>query len=281
MSHFSGFVILTPDYAKKHNMDESLEKYSENLKVPEYSTGAVSNIDKVAFILYAKKEEGFKPNEYDFFEKVYNNLLKHGRIKPQPENDGFTRYGYLRNVLTHEELNDAHIETFNETYPGLIDEFDTLYGKYGNDWNNGRWRFNYISNQWEEYSEYNPNSKWDWYDVGGRWNNSIKTKDGRFVNECKFGEMDLTDFTDDDYETEPAKNLFGEEYRKLKDNVMWHYTISNMPFCIVIDGEWFEKGKMGWFGISHDDNENWDMDANDLLKNIPEDSELYLVDFHI
>ena len=50
MSHFSGFVILTPDYAKKHNMDESLEKYSEDLKVPEYSTGAVSNIDKVISI---------------------------------------------------------------------------------------------------------------------------------------------------------------------------------------------------------------------------------------
>jgi hypothetical protein len=38
---------------------------------------------------------------------------------------------------------------------------------------------------------------------------------------------------------------------------------------------------MGWWGISHDDNENWDIDANNLLKNIPEDSDVYLVDFHI
>lgn len=281
MSHFSGFVILTPGYAKSHNMDESLEKYSENLKVPEYCCGPVSNIDKVHFLLYniGNNDEYGKRRDY-FEDKLYDYLLKIGKIEPMPQ-DSNKKYQYIRDALTSEERNDAYIVVLNETYPGLIDKFDAMYKEHGEGWNNNAWRFSYLSKQWEEYSRYNQNSKWDWYQVGGRWNECIKTKNGKFVNECKFGDIDLTDFTDDDYEKEPAKDIFGEEYRKLKDEVEWHHTISNMPFCIVIDGEWFERGKMGWFGISCDNNENWEKDANKLLENIPEDSDVYLVDFHI
>lgn len=28
---------------------------------------------------------------------------------------------------------------------------------------------------------FNPNAEWDWFEIGGRWNNSIKTKSGVFV----------------------------------------------------------------------------------------------------
>ncbi len=38
----------------------------------------------------------------------------------------------------------------------------------------------------------NPNAKWDWYQEGGRWNNSIKTKSGVFCNSCKISEIDFT-----------------------------------------------------------------------------------------
>ena len=32
-------------------------------------------------------------------------------------------------------------------------------------------------------SIYNPNSKWDWYTIGGRWNNYLKTLSGEATNE--------------------------------------------------------------------------------------------------
>jgi len=41
-------------------------------------------------------------------------------------------------------------------------------------------------------STYNPNSKWDWYSVGGRWDNFLKTKNGEYVNECLVKDLDLT-----------------------------------------------------------------------------------------
>lgn len=39
---------------------------------------------------------------------------------------------------------------------------------------------------------FNPNAEWDWFEIGGRWNNSIKTKSGVFCNSCKIGEIDFT-----------------------------------------------------------------------------------------
>jgi hypothetical protein len=37
----------------------------------------------------------------------------------------------------------------------------------------------------------NPNAKWDWYVVGGRWSGLLPTKDGRRVDEATKGEIDL------------------------------------------------------------------------------------------
>lgn len=56
--------------------------------------------------------------------------------------------------------------------------FDELYSKYGTDWNGDIWRKN-ENNVWVEYSTYNPDSKWDWYQLGGRWNDFLKLKKGK------------------------------------------------------------------------------------------------------
>lgn len=36
----------------------------------------------------------------------------------------------------------------------------------------------------------NPNDRWDWYEVGGRWEGYIRTKDGRDVNQARIGDID-------------------------------------------------------------------------------------------
>ncbi len=46
--------------------------------------------------------------------------------------------------------------------------FESCYKKYGEDWNGNRWRKG-EDGVWREYSTYNPNAKWDWYVLGGRW----------------------------------------------------------------------------------------------------------------
>lgn len=75
-------------------------------------------------------------------------------------------------------------------------------------------------------STYNPNSKWDWYDIGGRWNKYLKTKNGRQVNTAYVDEIDW-------------KDIF--------------------PFAFITpDGEWHERGEMGWWACVSNEKEETD-----------------------
>lgn len=53
--------------------------------------------------------------------------------------------------------------------------FDELYEKNGEDWNDSVWKKD-DEGVWGEFTTYNPNSKWDWYQLGGRWNGFFKVK---------------------------------------------------------------------------------------------------------
>ena len=111
-------------------------------------------------------------------------------------------------------------------------------------------------------STYNPNSKWDWYCVGGRWNGFLVLKerkeDGSIieVNEAYFNEIDW------DYMKE------------------WN----RIPFCFVNeDGEWYEKGEMGWFAITTNEMEKdtWQATFEEYINTVEDDCLVTVVDFHI
>lgn len=286
MSHFTGLVVLTPQYLKKHRLEDSLGKYSENMNVPEYSKGPVSDYEKINFISSYKTKDGSISPEHNskgLWSIMYDRLLKDKKVPNFEETEYPTLYLFLIKTLGEKKFEKLYVELFNELYPNLLNEFESLYSKNGDDWNGNRWRFNYITNQWEEYSTYNPDSKWDWYEEGGRWDGTIKTKDGNFVNSGILGDIDWTNFKPEDYSETPKKDWMGEEYYPLKDDVKWHYTKSSVPFCLVVDGVWIEKGQMGWFGISTNNKEqqDWNYEFFSILDKLPENSEFHLIDFHI
>ena len=68
----------------------------------------------------------------------------------------------------------------------------------------------------------NPNAKWDWYQEGGRWSGFFHTGDGADVSEELVSRIDFTS----------------------QDSLPWAF--------VTADGEWFEKGQVGWFGMSDD-----------------------------
>jgi hypothetical protein len=99
---------------------------------------------------------------------------------------------------------------------GLIDKMEDWMGRPGGKDEQG---FYYMRT-------YNPRSKWDWYEVGGRYDGSIPG------NVC------------------PVKEL-PEDVK---------------CFAIVTpDGEWHERGKLGWFGMVGNQNDNWTHDMLMLL----------------
>jgi len=56
-----------------------------------------------------------------------------------------------------------------------------------------------------------------------------------------------------------------------------------VPFAIVKDGKWHEKGSMGWFGCVSDERPeaDWGAEARRLYDDLPDDTLLTLVDCHI
>ena len=287
MSHFTGLVVLTQEYLRKHDLGMSLDKYDENREVQEYSKGPISDYEKVEFIEYYKRKDGTISPEHDskdLWQILYDRLRKEGKVEEFDKEKHRTVYLLLNDTLGEDGPQKAYVELFNELYPTLFGEFDTMYEKNGEDWNSHSWRFNYVTGQWEKYSTYNPDSKWDWYTDGGRWDGTIKTKDGEFVNDGLLKDIDWSDFTPEDYSKKTEKDMWtGEEYHPLKDDVKWHYTRSSVPFCLVVDGEWIEKGQMGWWGISTNDKEQnaWNEEFFSIVDKLPEDSEFHLIDFHI
>lgn len=171
------------------------------------------------------------------------------------------------------------------------------------------------SDEWGRWT--NPNSKWDWYSIGGRWTGFFKIKDnpkypddiyfgspGAFGNQAPIGYADSIRICDIDFEgmkndkIEKAKSDWIEIQNKVKlgdKNVYWMYGIKEnqtekeyiddsckfSTYALLKNGEWYAKGEMGWFGVSHDDNENWSEEMEKLIAGLPEDTLLTVVDCHI
>ena len=79
------------------------------------------------------------------------------------------------------------------------------------------------------YSTYNPNSKWDWWEVGGRWSNMLTSKDGEAVDSIRVGDLSIS---------------FG-----CKEDKFSTYAV------VTPDGKWHAPGEVGWFGASSESEE--------------------------
>ena len=139
---------------------------------------------------------------------------------------------------------------------------------------------------------YNPNSMWDWYQIGGRWRGYFKLKKGRNGTLGKSGvfgnspthDADQARKGDIDFPTmrsanrKRAENAWTAYKKKLANGEtiepFWTYGIckgdtkktyikrqsSIDTFAVLKDGQWYEKGQMGWFGFASNekDDDAWD-----------------------
>ena len=281
MSHFCGLVIMTPEYAENNTFEDSLEKYNENIEYEPYVSGEVSDYEKVRFLEYYNKD------------KVNEDAIKNEFVDTHAGVEGFQSFEDFKNKWGSDDRmryvhtlaydhKDEYCKFFIEKFQELFADFDNQYEEHGEGWNDYHWKKN-DNGVWEEWSTYNKNSKWDWYALGGRWGKSIKTKSGEFVDECFLDEIDWSPFKPEDYEEETKKDWRGNEYRKLKDSVQYHYTENDVPFCLIIDGVWYERGKMGWWACVSDEKEkgDWNEEFMTLVKTLPEKSLVANYDFHI
>ena len=351
MSHFTVLVI-------GDNVKKQLAKYDENIEMPEYVQGAISEEDMQRMVDYYNKE------------------------------------------------NAIAIGTSDRT---LVEQFEAYYEEHGEDWDGGSSKK--IDGVWSETSRYNPDSKWDWYEIGGRWRGFFKKKNNleqrlaeigfsqnefdtlinlKETNLAKFHETvakykgyeeqikvlislynasgkNQSERTDSatkgeiDFEGmrvearaehikryEMAEKIFGGEIPKLsltyeqaqeaskneqgevnydqarnlywaqsamedvqkardrkdltddeKSFVIWSdisdyqctkeeygqkgYNDAVSTYAVVKDGVWFQKGEMGWFGMSNDTStqEEWNAELNKLIDSVDDTVKFTLIDAHI
>lgn len=178
-------------------------------------------------------------------------------------------------IKEYEEHKDDYetLDEFMESYHGYEKNKET--GTYG---------------YWE-----NPNAKWDWYVVGGRWSNSLTLRDGSTCNNALLKDIDWEKIQEKlrtnaekfwDSNPQGINRLFsGITEKDTRESYVSRESNFSTYAVITPDGEWHSKGEMGWFGISsesEDEANSWTHSFYDkFIKDSDPELELVIVDCHI
>ncbi|MCD1124847.1 hypothetical protein LPW36_02150 [Jinshanibacter sp. LJY008] len=187
----------------------------------------------------------------------------------------------------------------------------------------------------------NPNAKWDWFVLGGRWRDFFKLKNGGFADSAMKIDIDFDGMTSqaaEDAKTEYqafADAIAGMEFPKTWPEMMLGNTGSidelrkayasqpaveavrqavrdkKLPFtfqcsfdyygrnideyvkkcqaqclttyAVTMDGQWYARGEMGWFGLSSNEmtETEWNQKVAEMIAALPDDTVLSVYDCHI
>lgn len=201
---------------------------------------------------------------------------------------------FLKFYSITEEYKEKYEKEFKEEYP-TFDEYMQNYEHEERDKKTNDYGY------WE-----NPNSKWDWYEIGGRFRGIIPLKNGNkmtiaqikdinfdsdkeiYKNEERFWELVVEEQPLREGEKEPINWYTKDFYTSLYENKQ-EYADRESRFktfaLLTPDGVWRERGKMLWFGIDTRDKES-NRDFEEAFKEIVEnpkyqDVYLIIVDCHI
>lgn len=156
-----------------------------------------------------------------------------------------------------------------------------------------------------EMTTYNPKSKWDWYSIGGRWSYGLKLKEpdedgGEYCDYAKIKDIDFgidkekynecyewwkmsVEGSDEEWDSFYKKEYFTDNYTDADDYATRQAQFSTFAL-VTPDGEWHEKGKMGWFACSSetpDEARKWDENYMSFIKNADPEHYFVMVDCHI
>lgn len=263
MSHFAVAVFTDEDAT----VESLLEPYDENIEVEKY------------------------------VGRTREEVIRNGRERLESLCDRYRSYLANPNAYLETECcgdpDDSH-------YKFLSQEFKRLYN--GTDdqvlaWELRLYDEDMVDAEGNVYTTYNPNSKWDWYTVGGRFRNMLlNSTTGEYADEvparaidfikmrldAKFDLLPYEEAVNDGfYKTDYLKRKYPDEetYEKIKTSFLTRAAVTP-------DGEWHEVGEMGWFGLSSEHPEEiirwvnayYDSFLRDAIRN---NWTVHIVDCHI
>lgn len=154
------------------------------------------------------------------------------------------------------------------------------------------------------WSTYNPQSKWDWWTIGGRWAGTLRLKSGgwRIVNTKGW---DATWWSENGWASSDSAEIFTEDEKAkttLPTDGEWVPAGLDVAFARDIDWDhmfedgppghayldaaegWMENSKLIWFGMSTDgqhQEDEWGRRFHAWVDALPEDAVIVAVDYHI
>lgn len=265
MSHFIGLVFLRPDA----DLEETLAPFNEqDEKYMEFVDKTDEVNEKWDKIPESCPSEGTFTEEIDrtdMVNEVWDNAAD--SLSPEDEDNFWKPYTKDKYPTPADIAKDKGYEVVpDETKRGGVRfvqkyeakwEYEPSKEKYPTMDKFAKGYFGYCKVNGKYGYMSNPNAKWDWYSKGGRWSGYLTNKEGKTTDVEMLTEVD------------------------------WDKT--DVPFCFVNDnGEWIERGQMGWFAIVSNEKKkvDWDEEFKAYIQSLladPEANEIevYAIDYHI
>lgn len=263
MSHFSVLVTKT----NHTDVETQLAPFDENLDVPEY-------VKYTREQLIANERKEFE----EYRDSTYAEFLRDPEAYKVAHAKNIRHLHYVEYEFPN-QFQWGDDEFYQKAIRGYEPEELTPLGGV--------------------YSKRNPKSQWDWWTVGGRWSGYLHTETGSHVDVYASNRIDWDSMKQDntrkaeqwwsEYEEKSAR---GEschpyfEYGIEKDDTRETYIArrsSISTFAVVHNGEWYEKGNMGWWGIAHNEKslDDWETQFQKILAELSPEDEITIVDCHI
>ncbi len=324
MSHFTVIVI-------GNDIEEQLEPYAEQDFDEKY--GAFNDTEQESLEEYHNGEVEIVTLENGEKYSKYNQMFRDFNAKTFKTDYVFPKGSILSKGK------------FTELYPTFEEFMNGWHGTSERDEKTGKYGY------W-----HNPQAKWDWFQVGGRWSGFFKIKPGfenqadikvglpgafgnkpkkSWVDSTQLQYIDISEMQNDEVQqanatydkieellkgrtfpnwTEILKkhgedveaareeynsnqvvkdfnqanfHIWGDFYEgfgnsrqeyveKCKNQVM-------VPFAVVKDGNWYQKGEMGWWGMSTNEmtQDEWNKKFWEMINSLDPTTQLTLVDCHI
>lgn len=302
MSHFAVMVV-------GKDIEEQLEKYDENLVYDEYDAEVIDyRID--AFKRFCKHKKGIEVgdsideayanygqefNGNEWFKKDDGKWYEKATYNPHSKWDWYVIGGrFSGDFFTHlTEEGKKVISDENYGEPGVFNNdvgVDSIEKKYidfdkirEEAAENARDYYRYVASLFDDgvipKVEITFNRLQEMYP-----NKSIKE-----IREIYFAQSALKKVEKAKEKDRKGENRLGfffslEDYQCTEDEYAESaYKKALVPFALVKDGEWYDRGEMGWFGCVSNEMEadKWNDFVNKTIEELDENEILTIVDCHI
>lgn len=259
MSHFTVLVLVDPAEGIESEIEQLMAPYNEGTEVPEYERpcSCVGHQAGIEIRKQVESELGSIDDLRDMLKETHGDEqkksfdLRNEIIEAEKlfggKSDEVKRRRQERNALDAEvdKVWSALLQPRHDREAELTKKHPAVERPDPD--------CDECTGTGKEMSTYNPDSQWDWYRKGGRWDGWL---------------------TDTEPESGDGGFNFGPQHETLEKNSIKVEKLigqdePKIPHALLTpDGGWHQKGEMGWFGMSHNeqDPQEWETQVLELFE---------------